>query len=448
MNVKIFKSRIYPVCAIAFLLMFVSCQRQVKLTVIGEDSSNLQAMEALKSVYEQDNNVKIAFRPNTFEDALNKANQDFIHKTGLYDIVLQLNFALSSYVRNEFVYCIDDLLEMIEQPDTSFENNLFQNAWKEVGWYKDLSKPNSNEIKKIGYPFATNTMLLTYNKKMFENPNNQKDYKAKYKEDLTVPTTWEQFRNVAEFFTNQNTNTYGVCMQGATDGWLYYEYCNFLFGMNGSVFDKQEKERGWEGTEYTKITITSQEAVAATKLYKSLKPFNKGNYTTVDGAEQMKLLKEGNVAMGIVWSDYLYSFDVFGKDFGFAPIPGDKSPIAGGCFYVNKNTQNPKEAIKYIMYLLQPNVQIDLAKKGLCSPLKTTYDNPDVQKIAYSNALKTSLERGVYMFEASVESGVVSEVITNHIQRLWNNDNLKVEDILEQIKQDIETGRKEAYKNQ
>ena len=445
MKVTNFKSRIYSVFVIVLLLNLVSCQRQVKLTVIGEDSSNLQAMEALKSEYEQNNNVKIAFRPNTFEDAFNKANQDFIHKTRLYDIVLELNFALSSYVRNEFVYCIDDLLEMIEQPDTSFQKNLFQNAWKEVGWYYDLSKPNSNEIKKIGYPFATNTMLLTYNKKMFENPNNQKAYKAKYGEDLTVPTTWAQFRNIAEFFTT--SNTYGICMQGATDGWLYYEYCNFLFGMNGSVFDKQEKERGWEGTPNIPITITSPEAVAATKLYKSLKPFNKGNYTTVDATEQMKLLKEGNVAMGIVWSDYLYSFDAVGKDFGFAPIPGDKSPIAGGCFYVNKDTKNPKEAIKYIMYLMQPDVQIDLAKKGLCSPLRTTYDNSEVQKIAYSNALKTSLERGVYMFEASVESGVVSEVITNHIQRLWNNDNLKVEDILEQIRQDIETGRKEAYKN-
>ena len=279
---------------------------------------------------------------------------------------------------------------------------------------------------------------------MFENPNNQKAYKARYGEDLTVPTTWKQFRNVAEFFTT--SNTYGVCMQGATDGWLYYEYCNYLFGMGGSVFDQQEKEYGWEGTRYTSITITSPEAVAATKFYKSLKPFNKGNYTTVGATEQIDLLKEGNVAMGIVWSDYLYNFDAFGKYFGFAPIPGDKSAIAGGCFYVNKDTKNPQEAIKYIMHLMQPNVQIDLAKKGLCSPLRTTYDNPEVQKIAYSNALKTSLERGIYMFEAGVESEVISEKITNHIQRLWNNDNLKVEDILEQIKQDIETGRNEAYK--
>lgn len=445
MKSKKIKSKIFSVCAVALLLILVSCQEQVKLTVLGEDSSNLQAMESLKGDYEQKNNVKIAFRPNTFEDALNKANQDFIHKTRLYDIVLQYNFSLSSFVKNKYVYCIKDLLGKMEQPDTTFQKDLFQNAWEEVGWYyENPSKPNNNEIREIGYPFATNTMLLTYNKKMFENPNNKKAYKEKYGEDLVVPTTWEQYRNIAEFFTT--TNTYGVCMQGATDSWLYYEYCNYLFGMNGSVF---EKKRGWEGTVNTPITITSSEAVAATKYYKSLKPFNKGNYTTVDATEQMKLLKEGNVAMGIVWSDYLYNFDNLGQNFGFAPIPGNKSAIAGGCFYVNNDTKNPQAAIKYIMYLMQPKVQVELAKKGLCSPLKTTYDDPEVQKIAYSNALKFSLsdDRAVYMFEASVESGVVSDVITNHIQRLWNNDKLKVEDVLEQIRQDIETGRKVAYKN-
>ena len=444
---KNFRLKVYSVCIVA-LLIFASCQRQGKLTVLGEDSSNLQAMEALKSEYEQANDVKIAFRPNTFDDAFNKANQDFIHNTGLYDIVLQYNFSLSSYVRNGYVYCIDELLKMAnEQANTSFQDNLlFQNAWKEVGWYhKNPSNPQKGEIQKIGYPFATNTMLLVYNKKMFENPDNKKAYKAKYGEDLTVPTTWEQFKNVAEFFTTPST--YGICMQGATDGWLYYEYCNFLFGMDGSVFDKQEKEYGWEGTDNTPITITSPEAIAATKLYKSLKPFNKGSYTTVDATEQMKLLKEGNVAMGIVWSDYLYNFDKTGQNFGFEPIPGDKSPIAGGCFYVNKDAKKPQEAIKYIMHLMQPKVQIELAKKGLCSPLRETYNDPEVQKIAYSKALKTSLERGVYMFEAGVESEIVNQVITNHIQRLWNNDNLKVEDILEQIKQDIATGRSEAYKN-
>ena len=96
--------------ATIFLTSCNSCNKQkVTLTVLGENSSNLQAMEPLKGGYEKNSNVKIEFKPNTFEDAFSKANQDFANKTGLYDIVLQYNFSLSSFVRNSYVFNIDEI---------------------------------------------------------------------------------------------------------------------------------------------------------------------------------------------------------------------------------------------------------------------------------------------------------------------------------------------------
>jgi multiple sugar transport system substrate-binding protein len=428
-------------------ISFVACQKGAKLTVLGEASSNLKAMEALKNNYEKENNLKIEFFSYSLEDALTKSNQDFANGTGLYDIVLQYNFSLSSFVRNNYVYNIDTLMKGLNV-DVSFEKDLFPNAWYEVGYYyKDPNNPQEAEIQKIGYPFATNTMLLVYNKKMFENQQNKADYKQKYGEDLVVPATWQQYKQLAEFFTKNGT--YGVCMQGATGSWLYYEYCDFLYGMGAKIFDK---EYGWQGTISTPVTIASPEAVTATEFYRSLKPFNKGNYLTIDANEQIKLLQQGDVAMAFVWSDYLYDFvyDNNGSqnvNFGFAPIPGEKSPLAGGCFYVNRKSAHSQEAIKYIMNIMQPKTQIELAKKGLCSPLKSTYEDAEVRQMPYSEALKNSLQRGVYMFEAGIESQIVSDVITKHIQRLWQNDNLKVEDVLNQIQQEIIKERAEAYKN-
>lgn len=416
--------------------------------MLGENSSNLQAMEALKSDYEKNSNVKIEFKPNTFEDAFNKANQDFANKTGLYDIVLQYNFSLSSFVRNGYVSNIDELSKGIPADQKSFENDLFPNAWQEVGYYYKNSLNISEGTMKVGYPFAANSMLLVYNKEMFENAGNKAEYKKKYKEELTVPTDWEHYKRAAEFFTNPNKKTFGVCMQGAASGWLYYEYCNFLFSMGGTVFEKQ---RGWNGDVNTPLKITSTEAVAATNYYKSLKPFNGGNFTTIDATEQTKLLKNGNIAMGIVWSDYLYSFtyDANGaidNRFGFAPIPGSKSTLAGGSFYINKQSKNPQEAVKYVMSLMQKPNQIALAKKGLCSPLKSTYDDPEVQKIPYANALKTSLDRGVYMFEAGPESDLVSQTLTNYLQQFWNGK-LTAEEALTKASEDITKGRVDIYKN-
>lgn len=441
----------YILIAILFMIVVLSgCQREQNvITVLGENSSNLQAMQNLKKPYEEQNNVIIDFKPNSFEDAFMKANQDFTNKTGLYDIILQYNFSLSIYVRNNFVSDFDVLLKDIPEEEKLFEKDLFKNVWEEVGYYYENPKEYKG-LKKVGYPFAANTMILVYNKDMFNDQDVQKEYNVKFGKNLEVPNNWEDYRNIAEIFTREDSNkkTSGVCMQGANNGWLYYEYCNYLYGMGGSVM---KKNKGWEGNKDIPISINSESAINATNYYLSLKPFNSGSFLTVDANEQVKIIKEGNVAMAIVWSDYLYNliYDENGQldaRFGFAPIPGEKSPIAGGSFYINNESKQKKESMKYIISLLQVENQIVLAKNGLCSPLKSTYEDPEIKKIPYSNALKTSLERGVYMFEAGPESNLINEVITKYIQKCWIGK-LKVEEALSEISREIEAGRGYIYKD-
>ena len=422
------------------------------ITILGENSSNLQAMEVLKSEYEKKNNVTIDFKPNTFENAFNKANQDFANKTGQYDIVLQYNFSLSSFVRNKFVYQLSELEDKIPDSLRSFEKDLFPNAWKEVGYYYKNPENPTSEITQIGYPFAANTMVMVYNKELFNNEKNKKAFKIKYKEELLVPKDWNQFIKVAEFFTKENMqidkNTYGVCMQGAIGGWLYYEFCNYLYGLEGSVMNKQY---GWEGNQTTDLNLTSTESIKATEFYISMKEYNAGNYLTVDQNEQLKIIREGNVAMAFVWSDYLYglAYDENGNansTYGFVPIPGNKSALAGGSFYINQQSKNPVEALKYIMSLMQEENQIALAKIGLCSPLRTTYNSPEMQNIPYNDALKQSLERGIYMFEAGPEADLINQTLTKYIQELWQGK-ISVKQALYHAQDEIETGRIEIYKN-
>lgn len=427
-------------------LCISGCRPEIRITVLGENSSNLQAMEALKGDFESANDLKIDFRPNTFEEAFNKSNQDFSNGTGLYDIVLQYNFSLSSFVRNNYVYRIDELLGEVEHSHFQFEQELFSNAWEEVGfYYKNPSQPDQGSAK-IGYPFAANTMLLVYNKEMFEDPVSKEKFFEKSGEKLDVPTDWDTFKAIADFFTDSEKRTYGVCLQGAAGGWLYYEYCNFLYSFGGKVF---EKERGWEGTLNTPIAINSEQAIEATEFYRSLKPYNAGSFITIDVNEQLAILKAGNVAMGIVWSDYLFNFiyDSYGNidsRFGFAPIPGEVSPLAGGCFYINRDSKYQDKAFEYVLHLMQKESQIELALKGLCSPLSSTYSNQEVKKIPYSDALEKSLKRGVYMFEAGPESDLVNQTLTNYLQRMWN-DEMSAEQALRNARDDIQKGREDIF---
>ncbi|QKJ28349.1 extracellular solute-binding protein [Mucilaginibacter mali] len=391
--------------------------------------------------------VKLDFKPNSFDDAFNKANQDFANGTGLYDIVMQYNFSLASFVTNDYVYPIDELIKNVPDSLKSFEKDMFPRAWHEVGFYKNLKDPQG-PIVKVGYPFTSNTMFLCYNKAMFDDKAAQTAYEAKYKEKLQVPATWEQYQHVAAFFTRPDKHTYGVCLQGAVGSWLYYEWVNFLFGMGGKVMDK---EYGWQGDQNTKVLLNTPEALNATKFYYGLKPYNAGNFTNVDAYEQIKLVKQGNIAMALIWSDLAYSLTAkpdgsFDTRFGFAPIPGNKSLLAGGSFFINRKSKNPEVAARYIIDQMQPKVQVALFKKGLCSPLKTVYDDPEVKKIPYAEALRSSLDRGVYMLEAGIDATMISDKITAALQKMWNNE-LTPEQAVKIMQTDIDKERKVIYAN-
>jgi multiple sugar transport system substrate-binding protein len=434
--------------AIAVTLL-ASCTEptEKKLTILGENSGSLQAMQIFTEEYAKSTGVVLDFKPNSFEDAFTKSNQDFANGTGLYDLVLQYNFSLSSFFKNDYVYTLDELKQMSPGDDAAMEADLFPNVWKEVGhFYADPKNRGAGATAAMAYPFAANTMLLTYNKALFDDPAQQAAYRAKYNEELAVPQDLEKFRRVAEFFTQPDKGLSGVCLQGSTGGWLYYEWCGILQALGGKVMDK---DQGWKGDATTPVLLDSPEAIAAAEYYLSLKPFNAGNFTTTDGVEQRNIMKQGKVAMALIWSDYVQGLieDGAGKRddrFGFAPAPGGRSMIAGGSFYINKKSKSPKEAFELVRFLLKKENQVRMLQHGLCSPMRSAYDAPEVQDVPFAAALKTSLERAEYMLEAGPDADLISTSITTALQRIWNGQST-IPDGLRAAKEQIEKERAAFY---
>lgn len=429
------------------LLTFLSCSEDKtrSVTIIGEDSATMSSISKLKGEYEEKTGVKVNLVALPFEEALEKSNLDLSEGTALYDIILQYNFSLSSFVRNDYVYSLDKLNQFVSKDKLNFENDLFMADWEEVGYYyKDFKNPSLGK-KKVGYPFASNTMLLVYNKEMFTNELNKSNYKEQFGKELLPPTNWEDFRNIASFFTNKEKNQYGVCVEGAEGGWLYYQWVNMLFGMDGKVMDK---ERGWEGSKETEILLNTPKGIETMKYFESLRDFNKGSFYDIDMYTQKELVKEGNVAMSLMWSDILYNLiDLENSEesiFGFAPIPGNKSINAGGAYFVNKDSEHAEDAMNFIAWLMQKENQVKMIKNGLCSPVKSAYEDQNVQHIPYLKALKTSLERGVYMAEAGPDADLINQTITKYAQRVWRNE-LEPEQAMKLMQSEVEKGRVEIF---
>lgn len=410
------------VLAAVSITLFWRGRSQNAFVILGEDSSNLAAYK--RALVDFPSPVTLRVQAEDFEQLQEKANRDLAAGTGLYDLILQYNFTLANYVRNRHILDLDTLVSIdVDANLNAIGPTLFRNQWEEVGFYYIDPNDPSKGAKPFGLPFAANTMLLAYNRAFFDSPTLRAEYLAQSGQPLTPPTTWAEFRRIAEFFTSAERGTFGVCLQGAAGGWLYYEWCNVLFGMGGQVMPK---DRGWKGDLETPITLNTDSAIDAAALYVGLKPFNAGDFLSIGAAEQREMLLQGKVAMAIVWSDYAFELVERGKAkglaFGFAPIPGKVSMLAGGAFYVNRNSRRPGLAARSIAYLLDPGRQARLVEEGLCSPVRDAYATVDRAIVPYADALRDSLDRGVYMLEAGPDADLIAQEITRALQAAWRGE--------------------------
>ena len=403
------------------LVASTSCTRsspRPKIVVLGEDFSNTSALERFREEDEKALGVDLEFVKNTFDVFNQKANADLASGTGLYDVILHYSSVLTTYGRNRWVLTVEEQKSLFPEGDYSFEGDIFPEVWRDSSFVRlrDGAEPVA-----LGYPFCGNTMVLVYNRQLFEDPNARADFLKAHKRNLQPPATWQEFREVAEFFTDRQRKSYGVVLQGASGSPLYWEWVNFAFGLGDGVMAKRY---GWDGTPTTPLLLTSPRTVKATEFYLSLRPFNAGDFFSTGQAEQQEIMKSKDVAMAIMWSDSLFALvdGGSGSRFGFAPVPGGKSLIGGGTFFINRKSAHARDAVRYVARAMQRRAQVAYMSQGLTSALSTAYSEPAVTKLPYSRAVLESLERAQYMLESGPDAGLILSEVEKAVQGSWRGE--------------------------
>lgn len=106
------------------------------------------------------------------------------------------------------------------------------------GWSKSLLSLQNFDGQIVGLPFHDGPECLIYRKDLFESHQEQAAYFAKYGKHLRVPQTWEDFKQVAEFFNRPAANLYGSIFACYPDGHnAVFDYCLQLWTRGGSLVD-------------------------------------------------------------------------------------------------------------------------------------------------------------------------------------------------------------------
>lgn len=402
-----FKS-ILSKCILAFsfiMLLFINSCKEKQITeirMIGEALPPLEALDKVKKGFENETGIKVIVEQYAVNEVNQKVMTDLVSGSGSYDLILQPHKSLGKLVENGYILPIDDYLvdEQLHNKNFNPQDQLFKEQWNEISCYNG---------KKYGFPFTSLTMYLWYREDLLDDSTESENFKKKYGYELKVPEYFSEYRDIAEFFTRPEKQFYGTAIQGKRHDALWYEFINFLYAFGGNIMNTNH------GSEYGPITINCPEAVEALDYYKSLikySPPGTLNYTWDDALAQMQ---QGNVFMVIMWNDATYAVDysddskVAGK-MGFSMIPKTKAhdqrigQLEGWSYLIPKNSSHPKEAYRFIEWMMKEENQIKQHLNGGASARKSTYQNQSVKELSYT---KTSLN----MMDVTIAKPTIPEAI-------------------------------------
>jgi multiple sugar transport system substrate-binding protein len=230
--------------------------------------------------------------------------------------------------------------------------------------FPGLVEGGSYQDKVYGMPVWTNAKNLIYRKDLFEDEQNKADFKQQYGYELIPPTTWDQYRDIAKFFTRDTDNDGKIDMYGTT-----------VFGANnGDTVASWLDHAAQAGTDSLVIDNETGEVIVNTKPYVESLEFltdmlNKDQSVPpgaleIASAETSELFWSGKSAMMIAWGHFYIpsndpeQSDVAGK-VGSAPmIAGNEGigAVPGPWYQVIPSSSKKQEiAQTYLEFIYEKN---------------------------------------------------------------------------------------------
>lgn len=214
----------------------------------------------------------------------------------------------------------------------------------------------------VGMPVWTNAEVVFYRTDLWNDPKEKADFEAAYGYPLAPPTTWQQYTDMAKFFTRDTdgdgeTDLYGTDVKGAVETeWLAHV---LQAGAPGTAL-------GPDGD----VIVNDAAHKAALDFYVSLLPYSPPGAPQIDWGAAQNLFNQGNVAMTRFWAHAYRQIpadsSVAGK-VGVAPMIAGKAGVGAvpGPWYLSvpSGGDQTEKAKKFVAFAYENNalsVETDL----------------------------------------------------------------------------------------
>ena len=296
------------------------------------------------------------------------------------------------------VYSYDEIYEQFADPAMSSLYDIFRIDVTWLSWFSEQLLLPLEEIdpdikhvfseylptledkycyvrnKIYALPFSPSSQLLFYRKDLFENIAVKRIYQEKYRQELTVPRTFQEYNQIAAFFTEgtgfDSNVRYGTHLTLGNTGVAATEFLARFFSHKDNLYDESGR-----------IVLQNEIGKKALEELVEAQKYAPGK-TSKWWTNTAKDFANGNVAMMINFSNYAseilgYNSKIVGN-VGFAMVPGGNPIYGGGSLAVSRYSRHPKNALAFIKWITREPVASAMAALGSVSPCVKTYNKYDI----------------------------------------------------------------------
>ncbi len=330
-------------CTVAALSLATSAANAEAINVLVEGGGH-SLQQAAADAFTKETGIEVNFVEVPYQGVYDKLTAEIASGTSNYDVVT-----------------IDVVWNAAFAPHVEDLSDLFTDAVKADIPPALVADANVGG-KMIGMPAWANTEIVFYRKDLWEDPANQAAFKEQYGYDLAPPATWQQWRDMAKFFTKDGM--YGTNVIGATSEEWMAEVLQA--GSPGVILDAAGK-----------VILDNQAHIDALEFYRAPLCEDKSvpdNALEINWGEAQNLFYQGQTAMMKFWA-HAYKMTpedskVAGK-VGVAPMIGGTAGVAGipGPWYnvVPSTSQRKDAARQFIAYQIAHNALGIEAPLGLAA---------------------------------------------------------------------------------
>lgn len=363
----------------------------VTLRVVSIQDPFFEPLKSLIPDFEEKTGAAVELEGVQYAGLRDKIVLDVVGGSGTYDVLSIDTMWTGEFAEGNYALPLDDLItrdaEQVNREDLS------EGLWSAFSW----------KGQTYSVPLSVYAKMLLYRKDLWEDPTHQQQFKEKYGYDLIVPQTWDQFRDMAEYFTQDwdgdGQPNYGVAFNGKRGASIVHHF--FAYADNfGATWFQSYPEEPWDFTP----TINSEAMKEALRFYVGLRQFAPPNVTDFEWFDTGGAYWNGQVAMMYHWSVYAslaadpsQSKIVGNVAAGMPPAldpASARSQLGGWALGISSRSQQQEAAWEFIKWATSTETLLRMTTEHTFDAVnrESVLSHPDFQaRYPWAETLKNSL---------------------------------------------------------